>query len=79
MAAIKKVFSALRNTKDEDLGINVHLEELDDIYRIGGEIWPDLLPRLTTVKVVLDPIVQSDKPEEPVKVEEQGGQQSTII
>lgn len=54
VGSIKKLFTALWGTPDDEIRLCVRLDELDDTFLIAEDMWSELLPGLKHVKVALD-------------------------
>ncbi|CAE6458904.1 unnamed protein product [Rhizoctonia solani] len=49
----KKAFSQLRNVADQQIQLFVKLEQLDDLAQVVEDLWKELVPSLSLVKVVM--------------------------
>jgi hypothetical protein len=61
VASVKNAFSSLRYTQNEIL-LFVRFEEYNDVLQITEDLWPDLLPSVMLVYVVLDRSSQQQRP-----------------
>ncbi|KAG9081452.1 hypothetical protein FRC06_005553 [Ceratobasidium sp. 370] len=54
ISSIKQAFPKLRTVSAERIAVSAFIEELDDTLHVSEHIWPEVLPDLKHVTVVLD-------------------------
>lgn len=59
LASVKKAFNSLSFTANKQILLCAHFQEFNDVLQITEELWPDLLPKLMLVQVVLDRACQA--------------------
>ncbi|QRV96135.1 ubiquitin family protein [Ceratobasidium sp. AG-Ba] len=81
ITAVKRSFRSLRSIPDDDIEIYSWFEKHNDFIRITGELWHDILPRISSIKIkVHKPTDTADSSSRlPVVSASRGSQREAIV